>query len=286
MEKGVFIKTNKIEELVKLNTNLDKGRFLTEVDFGSTYQGTGDAESDTDYVLVYLNKIDDFIIQNTKIRNKHYPEIEVRVVPLVRLVDLFTRPSYDSLLILNRIMEENSVFSQYMFDYMYNIGNYTEYLSQNEKTLGMSIVQNIYSATKRYSKEKMSGKTLVKLVTFISVYERYTDLIDKTSKQSDESYRTISKIKDEYKDVIPLKRYSYEDIKQNISKVNDLNFFKVRNKKIGTVEDILKEFKRIEEEIKERVESKELTKTENKDFGNVYENTMYDKVIKLHKEYL
>lgn len=273
----MYIKTELIKQLVEFDNNLNENRFLSQVDFGSTYQNTGDDKSDIDYVLIYLNDIEEFIIGNTKIRNKHYEEFDTRLVPLVRLIDLFTKSSYDSLLILNRLMEEDNEFSKYMFEELYNKTNYINYLKSNEESLGMSIVGNIHSATKKYDIKRLTGKNLVKLITFLSVYERYTELIDDNN--STESYLTISKIKSEYKDVVKLKRYSLEELQENINEVSGLNLFKLKSVKIKRLEDIYDFLKDYEEDIKDRAYKSRLNYKDNEyDFSQIY-----NKLIELYK---
>lgn len=274
----MFIKTELTKKATEIDSTLDGERFLTQVDFGSTYQGTGDKYSDVDTVLIYLNKVEEFIIGNTKIRNRHYPEVDLRVVPLVRLIDLFTKSSYDSLLLLNRLMEDNSEFSQYMFKDLYNKEEYVKYLLTNEKTLDMSIVGNIKTATKNFTLSKVDGKSLVKLVTFISVYDKYKSLIRNEDTTLD--YTNLSKIKEEYRDVVKLKRYSHKQLEDNIGEVNNLTFFKHRNYKVNTVQDMLDYFISVRQSIIDGANT--LTDTRQLDYYDY--SIFYNKLIKLYKD--
>lgn len=228
-----YTQDKEVKELVRLANKegfkMKESRVVSKYDFGSTYQGTDDEESDKDMLYIYLSQIEDFLFNKNKEGSKHYDSLDARVMPLHQMYYLIQKYSVDSYLILNAQLEKGDVeLNESVFKEFYNTEKYNNLVKQNLYKTVKSVYGNLRRMSNEINNKGMTGKIMVKMLTFLEVFY-------KLEGKEDVRYDTLSKVTTRFKnDVVPLKRYTEEDLR-NVE-FSNIKYFK--NKGINEFEDL------------------------------------------------
>lgn len=155
--------------------NLDRCKVISTVEFGSTFQGTADAQSDVDLMTLVVQPLTDTVFRNHEKSAVHKDDI--RYYPVERFIRLIEKVSFDSVLILTAqlIQAKDTNFNKHVIGSFYNENLFTDYILANLVPYGYSIIGNMNNYLK---KDVLTGKEYVKLTTFQTHLQKTINLLE------------------------------------------------------------------------------------------------------------
>lgn len=137
--------------------------YVSEVEFGSTFQGTADSYSDKDIMILLQQPLVDVVFRNNE-KASHHSEI-ARYYSVERFISLTFKGSFDNVLLLCAQLSQaqNTGFNEYVLSEFYKQEVFNDYLKANFKTLCMSLIGQMNKIT---SKDEINGKELLKFLNF------------------------------------------------------------------------------------------------------------------------
>ncbi len=154
--------------------NLSSCEIISKVEFGSTFQGTSDEQSDRDYMSLVIQPLEETVFRKTEKATKHINND--RYYAVERFVSLVMKGSFDNVLLLTAQLKQAKptsfnqlVLSDFYDDYIFNIYMWAH------------IEKYTFSLIGRLNKLKdccKNGKEMVKHETFKFHLERLITFLE------------------------------------------------------------------------------------------------------------
>ena len=231
--------------------NLENCELLTHFEFGSTYQGTSDSQSDKDICNIVYQPLQDTIFRNSeKSGSKH--KNEQRYYSLERFITIVLKGSFDSALLFSALLNDNKLTSQYLITSIFHSNDYLTkrkvfdtYIKANIKSYAYSLIGNMNTV----NKSNKTGKDYVKFETFKEHLSKVINLLE-NDLTTEINYKDFCKVDLGSKLSYKRKDYVYFDMESEI----DLDSVR---KLLGQNKDNIKKYQKewynLEYDIKEQV---------------------------------
>lgn len=143
--------------------DITRCKVISEVEFGSTFQGTSDEQSDVDLMRLVVQPLEDVVFRNNQKASHHTDE--ARYYAIERFVSLTFKGSFDNVLLLCAQLSQtqSTGFNEYVLSEFYKQEVFNDYLKANFKALCMSLIGQM---NKVISKDEINGKELLKFLNF------------------------------------------------------------------------------------------------------------------------
>lgn len=192
--------------------DLSKCKILSEVEYGSTFQGLADEESDLDKLFLVVQPFKDSIFKDTK--NAQIVNEGNRYYSLEKFTSFLLNGSHDSFLLLAAQLKQadSCLFNQKVLKPLFfDKGGFNLLYQANRKKLCFSLVGEM---NKLFNKKnfKFNGKELLKVINTLNKLEYF---LEKETLTLDEFVNHLN-----FKESLELmsyKRLEYKDLKEKIN---------------------------------------------------------------------
>ena len=189
--------------------DLSKCKVLSEVEYGSTFQGLADKESDLDKLFLVVQPFKDSIFKDTK--NAQIVKEGNRYYSLEKFTSFLLNGSHDSFLLLAAQLKQadNCLFNQKVLKPLFfNKNGFNQLYQANRKKLCFSLVGEM---NKLFNKKnfKFNGKELLKVVNTLNKLEYF---LEKETLTLDEFVNHLNF--EESLNLISYKRLNYNELKE------------------------------------------------------------------------
>lgn len=192
--------------------DLSKCKVLSEVEYGSTFQGLADEESDLDKLFLVIQPFKDSIFKDTK--NAQIVNEGNRYYSLEKFTSFLLNGSHDSFLLLAAQLKQadSCLFNQQVLKPLFfDKGGFNLLYQANRKKLCFSLVGEM---NKLFNKKnfKFNGKELLKVINTLNKLEYF---LEKETLTLDEFVNHLNF--KESLELMPYKRLEYKDLKEKIN---------------------------------------------------------------------
>lgn len=189
--------------------DINRCEIISEVEFGSTFQGTSDEYSDVDLMRLVVQPLEDVVFRNNQKASHHTDE--ARYYSVERFISLTFKGSFDNVLLLcaQLVQTKDTNFYKKVLVPLENV--FEPYLKSNFKTLTLSLIGQMNKVIR--NKEEINGKELLKFTNFHLHLIRLLKFAEGKEKITYENFANLDN--ETIKDRIKYKRYSFKELNQD-----------------------------------------------------------------------